>query len=180
MRHTFESQQWLPLPLEQVFLFFADPRNLPRLMPAWQRARIEEATFAPPPPRPASPTPLHPQAVIAGAGTRMTLSFRAFPLSPIRIPWDAEITDFAWNDHFCDTQHRGPFRYWLHCHQLREETRNNIPGTLLTDHLTYEFPLGALGDLANTLGGLAQIRSIFRYRHQMTEKLLLAPRAHTS
>jgi hypothetical protein len=26
-------EQWVPFPLERVFLFFADPRNLPRLMP---------------------------------------------------------------------------------------------------------------------------------------------------
>lgn len=175
MHHTFETQQWLPLPLEPVFLFFADPRNLPRLMPAWQRARIEQATFAPPPPRPASSSPLPPRAVIAGAGTRMTLSFRAFPLSPVRIPWDAEITEFVWNSHFCDTQHRGPFAYWLHCHRLAEETRDGRPGTLLTDHLTYEFPGGPLGDLANTLGGRAQIASIFRYRHRTTEQLLTKP-----
>ena len=172
MRHTFETEQWLPLPLDRVFLFFADPRNLPRLMPTWQRARIEEATLLPPPLRPASTTPIPPQAVIAGAGTRMTLSFRAFPFSPIRIPWDAEITEFVWNDHFCDTQHRGPFHFWLHCHRLAERTRDGQPGTLLTDHLTYEFPGAALGDLANTLGGHAQIASIFRYRHRTTEQLL--------
>ncbi len=172
MRHTFETQQWLPLPIEQVFLFFADPRNLPRLMPAWQRARIEEATLTPPPPRPASTIPVPPQGVIAGAGTHMTISFRAFPFSPIRIPWDAEITEFAWNDHFCDTQHRGPFKYWLHCHRLTPETRDAQPGTLLTDHLTYEFPFGPLGKVANILGGRAQIASIFRYRHRMTAGLL--------
>ena len=175
MRHTFETRQWLPLPLDRVFLFFTDPRNLPPLMPRWQRARIEEATLVPPPPRPPSAIPVSPQAVIAGAGTRMTISFRAFPFSPIRVPWDAEITEFTWNDHFCDTQHRGPFRYWLHCHHLAEETRNGTPGTLLTDHLTYEFPLGPLGDLANALGGRKQIESIFRYRHQTTAKLFGIP-----
>ena len=177
MRHTFETQQWLPLPLEQVFLFFADPRNLPPLMPPWQRARIEEATLVPPPPRPASVVSVPPRAVIAGAGTRMAISFRAFPLSPVRIPWEAEITEFVWNDHFCDTQHRGPFRYWLHCHRLEEATRDGQPGTLLTDHLTYEFPLGPLGDLANVLGGQAQIRSIFEYRHRTTRSRLGLPPA---
>ncbi len=40
MRHTFQTEQWLPFPVELVFAFFAYPENLPRLMPAWQKARI--------------------------------------------------------------------------------------------------------------------------------------------
>ena len=172
MRHTFETQQWLPVPLAEVFLFFADPGNLPRLMPPWQHAKIDAISLAPPPPRPGSAVAGESQTVVAGAGTRMTISFRAFPFSPVRIPWDAEITEFCWNDHFCDTQHRGPFRFWLHCHRLAAELRDGEPGTRLTDHLAYEFPGGPLGDLANALGGRAQIASIFRYRHRMTTQLL--------
>ena len=42
MRHPFAAEQWLPYPVELVFAFFANPQNLPRLMPAWQKARIEE------------------------------------------------------------------------------------------------------------------------------------------
>jgi ligand-binding SRPBCC domain-containing protein len=175
MRHTFESEQWLPFPIEQVFAFFANPENLPRLMPPWQKARIEEASFAPPPPRPASPVPVR-IAVAAGAGTRMTLSFRPIPFFFIRIPWDAEITEFAWNDHFCDTQHRGPFAYWMHCHRLTSRTRDSagtpVEGTLLSDHVEYEMPFGALGELANKLVMKRQFNSIFKFRHQRTAELL--------
>ncbi|HEY5214106.1 MAG TPA: SRPBCC family protein, partial [Acidobacteriaceae bacterium] len=52
MRLRFHTEQHLPYPIETVFAFFADPANLPRLMPAWQRARIDHATFVPPPPPP--------------------------------------------------------------------------------------------------------------------------------
>src|SRR3954451_16784048 len=41
MRFSFTSEQWVPFPLARVFAFFADPLNLPRLMPAWQDARID-------------------------------------------------------------------------------------------------------------------------------------------
>ena len=37
MHHTFTSEQWLPYPVEPVFAFFANPENLPRLMPKWQK-----------------------------------------------------------------------------------------------------------------------------------------------
>ena len=183
MRHTFSSEQWLPYPVELVFLFFSNPENLPRLMPPWQKARIEEASFAPPPPRPAG-TPNRRGGVVAGSGTRLTMSFRPIPFSPIRVPWDAEIVDFAWNQRFCDIQHRGPFAYWKHCHQVRsapnpEPAAPDDPreGTLLHDHVDYEAPLGRLGDIANTLFISRQLASTFRFRHRRTLELLALARA---
>ncbi len=177
MPHTFQAEQWLPYDLPFVFAFFSNPENLPRLMPAWQKARIEEAAFAPPPARPAG-TPRLP-GVVAGAGTRMTISFRAFPLSPVRLPWDAEITEFVWNEHFCDVQHRGPFRTWKHCHHLTPQTRPATsaseaptPGTLLRDHVEYTLPLGPLGRLANLLVMRRQLRATFQFRQRRTAELL--------
>jgi ligand-binding SRPBCC domain-containing protein len=171
MRHLFEAEQWLPYPLEPVFAFFANPQNLPRLMPDWQKARIEEAVYTAPPPRPAGAA-ASVRSVAAGAGSRMTISFRPFPYSPFRVPWEAEIAEFAWNDHFCDTQLRGPFAYWRHCHRLKAEQRAGQEGTLLRDELEYELPLGPLGELAHTVAVRGQIRKIFAFRHQRTAELL--------
>lgn len=171
MRHTFETEQWLPYPRPRVFAFFANPENLPRLMPAWQRTRIARSALAPPPP---AELPATPQSLAAGAGTTMTLTFRPFPLAPVRVAWDAEITEFVWNDHFCDVQHRGPFAFWRHCHHVTDSLQNGQPGTTVRDHVVYEFPFGPLGDIAQRLGGAAQIRSIFRYRQQRTAQLLAA------
>ncbi len=171
MRHHFHAEQWLPFSIELCFAFFANPENLPRLMPGWQKARIEEASFAPPPPRPDS-VRRYP-GIAAGAGTTMTISFRPFPLSPVRVPWDAEITEFAWNDHFCDRQlSRGPFQFWRHCHRLTEETRDGRAGTLLRDEVEYEMRFGALGDLAGRIGAEWQFRSLFNFRHKRTAELL--------
>ena len=173
MRHTFEAVQWLPYPVELVFAFFANPENLPRLMPAWQKARIEEASFAAPPPRPTSQNPtLRMPGIAAGQGTRMTISFRPIPFSPIRVPWDAEIDEFVWNDHFCDTQHRGPFAFWHHCHFISAQTRDGQPGSLLRDQLEYELPFGMLGELAHRLAVRRQIGKIFNFRHQRTADLI--------
>lgn len=178
MRYTFNSEHWLPFPLELVFAFFANPENLPRLMPAWRKARIEEAAFAPPPPRPVAADPaLRFRGIAAGQGTRMTLSFRPFPYSPIRVPWEAEITEFIWNHHFCDIQLRGPFAYWHHCHYLEFETRVNesgvpIQGTLVRDQVEYELPYGALGELAQRLIIARQLRNTFGYRQSRTAELL--------
>src|SRR5260370_16772443 len=45
--HILERRVWLARPRPEVFDFFADPANLPRIQPAWARPRW----IAPPPPR---------------------------------------------------------------------------------------------------------------------------------
>ncbi|WP_348269967.1 SRPBCC family protein [Edaphobacter paludis] len=175
--HTFHSQQWLPVPTELVFVFFANPANLPRLMPTWQQARIEEASIVSPPPllKPSSLNNVF-SVLAAGAGTRLTLSFRPIPFSFIRLRWVAEIDSFLWNHHFSDTQLRGPFAHWHHTHTLTPETRSDesgkpIPGTLVQDEVQYRLPLGKLGNLANALVA-RQLHRTFGYRHRRTRELL--------
>jgi len=185
MRHAYHSEQWLPYPVEFVFAFFANPENLPRLMPLWQKARIEEATFAAPPPQPVTGSSTRSRTVAAGAGTRMTLSFRPFPYAPLRVPWEVEISEFVWNDHFCDHQLRGPFAYWHHCHSLHPETRTgdsgiSTSGTLLRDDVEYEMPFGVLGELAQRLFIARQLKSTFAYRHARTMELISFALTRTS
>jgi ligand-binding SRPBCC domain-containing protein len=173
MRYTYQVEQWLPYSLELVFAFFANPENLPRLMPSWQQARIEEAAFVDLLPHPDSTF----TTIVAGTGSRLTLSFKPFPHAPIRIPWEAEITDFTWNHHFCDTQLRGPFAYWHHCHIVTSETRaaqspSTISGTLLRDEVHYELPFGNLGALAQRFFIARQLRNTFAYRQARTLELL--------
>lgn len=172
MRFHFETEQWLPYPVELVFAFFANPENLPRLLPRWQKARLEEATFRPPPPRPEG-TPRYP-GIAAGDGTRLTLSFRPVPLSPLRVPWEAEIHDFHWNQGFADIQLRGPFRYWRQEHAIAasQQAETLARGVTITDRIDYELPLpDALAGPANRLMH-AQIASLFRFRHKRTAELL--------
>jgi ligand-binding SRPBCC domain-containing protein len=102
----------------------------------------------------------------------MTISFRPVPLLPLRMQWDAYITGFRWNDFFCDEQRRGPFRYFRHCHRIREELREGVSGTVISDAVEYELPLGFLGDVANALGMKLQLASLFRHRQKTLLKLL--------
>jgi ligand-binding SRPBCC domain-containing protein len=168
MRHNFQSEQWLPHPVELVFAFFADPENLPGLMPSWQKACIEEVAFTPPPVAAST----HTKSLAAGAGTRVTLSFRPLPYSPIRIAWEAEISEFVWNDHFCDRQLHGPFAYWHHCHSVSSESRAGRSGTRFRDDVEYEVPFGKLGELAQRLFIARQLLRAFACRHARTDELL--------
>jgi ligand-binding SRPBCC domain-containing protein len=172
MRQYFHAEQWLPYPIETAFAFFADPANLPRLMPAWQKARIERASYVPPP-APPQPFPGS-DRIQAGTGTRLTITVRLLPFVPLRAPWDAVIEDFRWLEGFCDVQERGPFAYWHHCHTLRTELRDGVAGTLLRDAVEYEPPLGALGSLANAIFIRRQLAATFRFRQRRTLELLAA------
>ena len=138
-------------------------------MPAWQRARIEEMNLIPP--------PNHEQIAAnnraAGAGSRMTISFRALPLLPVRMMWDAVIVDFEWNSTFADEQgSRGPFRYWHHRHTVREQVVGAMTGSQVQDEMEYELPLGFLGDIADRWIFAAQIRRIFAHRQRRLIELL--------
>jgi ligand-binding SRPBCC domain-containing protein len=170
MRHHLTFEQWLAYPVPTLFDFFANPDNLPPLMPRWQAARITDARIVPP----LAPSRTTAGTVAAGAGTTMTLRFRPVPYSPVELSWDAVITEFAWDDHFCDEQARGPFGYWRHCHRLAAETRDGVPGTRVLDDVTYAMKFGILGEFANLLGGERQVRSIFAYRQAQLPRLLAA------
>ena len=172
MRHTLQLQQWVPYRLSDVFNFFANPGNLPPLMPRWQAARIDNSTIVAPPSPPSTREAAPGNA--AGAGSRLLISFRPIPFSPVRMRWDARIAEFAWDDHFCDEQVSGPFGYWRHCHRMREQTRDGVRGTSVTDAVTYAFPFGPVGDAAYALGGALQVRSLFHYRQRQLLKLLPA------
>ena len=106
MRHRFQTEQWVPYSVERVFAFFANPANLPPLMPAWQHARVERAHYLPPPAAPV----FDKAGLVAGEGSLISISFRPVPLLPVRLGWDAYIAEFRWNDSFCDEQRRGPFQ----------------------------------------------------------------------
>jgi ligand-binding SRPBCC domain-containing protein len=163
MRHNFKTEQWVPYPRDRVFAFFANPANLPPLMPRWQRARVEKVV---------SSYEAGNLGFAAGLGSVITISFRPIPLLPLRLEWDAYITEFQLNDFFCDEQRRGPFHYFHHCHRVWGEVRHGITGAVISDALEYELPLGPLGDFANMLGMKRQIRALFAHRQRMLPLLL--------
>jgi ligand-binding SRPBCC domain-containing protein len=166
MRHHFQTKQWLPFPREQVFAFFADPANLPPLMPDWQQAGVVRAIYVSPPGNPSA------DRMVTGKGSVITISFRPLPLLPLRMEWDAYIVEFRWGDYFCDEQVRGPFKYFRHCHRVKEAVRDGMTGSVVSDAVEYELPFGLLGDLADGLAVKRQIRSLFKHRQRMLPLLL--------
>lgn len=173
MPQTFSTSQWVPFPVELVFAFFANPANLPHLMPKWQQSKIESSRYITPPARPIALDPaLRFQSPAAGTGSEIAVSFRPIPGIGFRVGWLARITEFVWNSHFCDEQLKGPFALWKHCHRIEPEARDGVAGTLISDQVEYSLPLGALGAMGNGLFVRRQLEKTFAYRQSELERIL--------
>ena len=146
--YVLERRVWLPRPRPEVFEFFADPRNLDRLHPAWARPRW----LTPPPAR---------------LATGVVLDFRAAGL-PGR--WRVIVREFDAPFRFVDAQVWGPFARWEHRHRFTEGAEDE-GGTWVEDRVTYRLPLGPLGRLIHAVGAGHQVRRLFDYRDRRLREL---------
>ena len=174
MAQRFQTRQWVPFPVELVFAFFANPANLPHIMPPALKTRIEDVRLLPPPPRPVSPDPARRFLSIAtGIGSEILISFLPVPWVPKRASWMARITEFVWNSHLCDEQVRGPFTEFRHRHGIEPETREGQEGTLVSDEIEFALPYGIAGQLGCQLVK-RQLAKSFAYRHKRLPEILAA------
>jgi ligand-binding SRPBCC domain-containing protein len=162
MSLKLQFEQWVPYSLERVFRFFGNPNNLPKIMPPRTATRIDSLRL------------IHPSGEpdLADVGSEIVTSFKVLSFLPFRSTWVARITEFEWNDHFADTQKLGPFKSFHHRHQLKQESRNSISGTIVRDVIDLEVGFGWLGWLIERLFIRGQMKVTFRYRQQALEKLL--------
>lgn len=142
---TLRSSQWLPRPLDEVFLFFADARNLERITPSWLRFSV------------LTPAPIE---MRVGALIDYRLRVRGIPLR-----WQSEITAWEPPGRFVDEQRRGPYRMWVHEHSFLEQNG----GTEVGDCVHYAVPGGWL--IERLLVG-PDVRRIFAHRRRVLAELL--------
>jgi ligand-binding SRPBCC domain-containing protein len=145
--HVLEARIWLARPRPEVFAFFADPHNLPRLTPpsAGLRLSTERATLA------------------AGAVLDFRMRWLGVPLS-----WRTYIREYDPPYRFVDVQVRGPWARWEHRHRFLEENG----GTWVEDRVTYRLPFGALGRLVHAALVERQLRQAWAYRQARLEEAL--------
>jgi ligand-binding SRPBCC domain-containing protein len=173
MSRHFESEQWVPAPVERVFAFFADPHNLPRIMPPGLGTKLVKLSLVPPrfPAGKVPPGTLR----MAGAGTEMTVAFRVLPYVPMHERWVVNISEFSFNQYFQDVQKQGPFRTWQHIHSFESMPQGGVVGTLIRDEVEYEVGFGAVGRALEVLIFQQVFRFTFSYRKQALEKIFPAP-----
>jgi ligand-binding SRPBCC domain-containing protein len=142
--YEIKAEITLPQPLENVFPFFSDARNLERLTPDWLKFEV-----------------LTPGPVEMAVGTLIEYRLRLRGL-PIR--WRSEITAWEPPYRFVDEQRRGPYRAWIHEHTFEEREGQ----TLARDRVLYDH-LG--GRLINRLLVAPDVAKIFAFRRQKMEEI---------
>jgi ligand-binding SRPBCC domain-containing protein len=152
--YVIQRRLWLGRRRPDVFGFFADPKNLLALHPAWARPRW----LVEPPDR-----------LDAGA----VLDF-SVPIGGFRVRWRVMVREFDPPFRFVDAQLWGPFARWEHRHRFLEEPEGEgggTPGTWVEDRVTYRLPLGPLGRAVHSLGAGRRIEGLFEYRDRRLREI---------
>jgi ligand-binding SRPBCC domain-containing protein len=143
---VLERRQLFARPLDEVFAFFAEARNLEAITPPWLRFEV-----------------LTPEPIEMRAGTLISyrLRWRGVP-----IRWRTEIV--AWQPPwgFVDRQLRGPYRLWVHEHRFAADQ----DGTSVADRVTYAVPFGTL---VQRLVVGPDVEAIFDYRAERLAEILV-------
>lgn len=146
----FESKLYLPVPIDTVFPFFAEARNLELLTPPFLQFNL-----------------VTPAPIVIARGTRIRYRLK---LRGIAITWESEITSWDPPHRFVDEQLHGPYRLWRHQHTFVE--RNG--GTEVSDHVDYAVWGGSL---VNFLLVAPDVKKIFEYRTSKLDELLVQKHA---
>lgn len=167
--YVFEREVVVARPLNEVFAFFAEPRNLARITPPWLSFEMtgwdasRRATAAGAEAVQEDETGGSGQPVMAQG---LLLYYRVRPLIvPQR--WTSEITEWDPPHRFTDEQLRGPYRLWRHAHTFdRTEA-----GTRVGDRVEYALPFGPIGRLAHLLLVRHQLERIFAFREAVIDRI---------
>jgi ligand-binding SRPBCC domain-containing protein len=140
--HLLERDQVLPGERNEVFAFFGDAFNLERITPDWLGFRV------------VTPRPI---AMRPGTLIEYRLKLHGLPVC-----WLTRIEIWEPGRRFVDAQVQGPYRLWRHTHLFEDHPQ----GTHVRDSVSYEIPLGPLGDLAEWLFVRRDLARIFDHRRR--------------
>lgn len=144
------TEQTLDAPLDRVFAFFSDARNLEAITPPFLKFKIT------------SPLPMEMRV-----GAQIDYSLR---LRGVRFAWGSRITAWEPSVRFVDEQLKGPYRLWVHEHAFRAVEAGRR--TVVADHVQYAVPGWALESAVNAMLVRPQLDAIFAYRATATKRLI--------
>jgi len=148
MLATLHAEQFIPAPIEQVWPFFATPRNLPLLTPPAVKLRIVSEI---------------PEKMYAG----QLIQYRLSLVPGLWLDWLTEIRQVREQEYFADDQRVGPYKLWFHEHLFKA-----VPGGVtMIDHVTYGLGFGPLGRLIHWIWVRRKLEAIFEFRRRAIESI---------
>ncbi len=147
--YQFRADQFLPIPIEQAWAFFSAAQNLSKITPPEMKFNVL--------------TQLKDEEIY----NRMLIDYTVRPLFGIPLHWQTEICKVERPTMFTDQQLKGPFKIWHHTHTFKSVSG----GTLMSDVVDYELPLGLIGKLAHRILVKKRVENIFIFRKKILETL---------
>lgn len=147
--HILERRQRIERPIEEVFAFYGDARNLERITPPLLGFEVT------------TPGPIE-----MGAGALIEYRLR---LHRVPVRWRTRIEAWEPPRRFVDVQIKGPYSLWEHTHTFEEDGPS---ATVIHDRVRYSIPFGLLGEIADRLLVRRDLRRIFDYRRDAVAREL--------
>jgi ligand-binding SRPBCC domain-containing protein len=147
--YSLETKQIIDRPIEEIWSFFTNPKNLNQLTPSDMNFKI-----------------------LSGSSDDFyegkIISYSINPFKFYNIKWVTEITTIKKNDFFIDEQRFGPYKMWHHEHHF---IKNNDNTTTIYDKVIYKLPYGIIGKLSHKLFIKKRLLEIFNFRKKTIKKL---------
>ena len=146
--YTLQTEQFIPVSLNEAWDFFSSPKNLSKITPDKMNFNIISDTFR--------------EKMYAGQIIQYTVS----PLLGLKMHWVTEITKVEEKKMFIDEQRFGPYKFWHHQHHFNQVDG----GVMMTDIINYAIPLGLFGRFLNFLFIGSEVSKIFEYRKKYIDE----------
>lgn len=147
MVHRLYREQQLNCDIETAWKFFSSANNLAVITPKDMNFTVL--------------TKLENDEIYKG----MLIDYTVSPVLKIPMKWQTQITQVDFQRSFTDFQQKGPYKLWNHFHEFIP----NENGVLIKDTVSYELPMGFLGEIAHKLFVKSKLKSIFDFRHEVLE-----------
>lgn len=147
--YKLNSEQFLPVNMEDAWKFFSSPLNLAKITPPELSFKVLSK--------------LDGSEIYEG----MIIEYSIKPILGIPLRWKTEIGKTERNKFFVDKQLQGPYKHWEHTHTFIEEKG----GVTMYDSLKYELPFGIIGDITHRLFLRRKVEQIFLFRKKVLDKL---------
>jgi ligand-binding SRPBCC domain-containing protein len=145
---VIEKKITIAAPIEAVFDFHLDQKNLGLMSPPWMKTKLIHES---------------------GEGQNKMIEVEMTMYRAFRSRWVVRISEYDRPVRLTDLMISGPMKYFRH-----ERTFSQPCASLteLKDHLEYEPPFGMIGRLADKISVKKMMEDMFEYRHQRTKEIL--------